>query len=238
MNPAASPSRKTADGRMKSTAPLVPFRFARVYLTVEFGVLFVLLPVSTYFYRHVFGLILIPVLLAFAAGCLLLLWLDPTFDRRRLTRSDGISSGLKRVLLTFLPWASLLTLACAIYRTDLLFAFPRDKTLTWLVVILLYPLVSVYPQEIIFRTFFFHRYRLLFTGGRALIIASGLCFGLAHLFFANWIAPTLSALGGMLFARTYAGSDSTILVSLEHALWGDFIFTIGLGWYFYGGAIS
>ena len=36
-----------------------------------------------------------------------------------------------------------------------------------------------------------------------MILASGTAFGLAHLVFGNWIAVTLSALGGILFARTY-----------------------------------
>jgi hypothetical protein len=71
-----------------------------------------------------------------------------------------------------------------------------------------------------------------------MVIASGVSFGLAHLFFANWIAPLLSSVGGILFAITYAQTSSTVLVSIEHAIWGNFIFTIGLGWYFYGGSIS
>jgi hypothetical protein len=238
MGPSAFSQRKPPEGRPVPVGPLVPSRFGRVYLAAEFSVLFVLLPVGTYFFRHIFGSILIPALLVLAAGCLLVLWLDPSFDRKRLTRSDRVSPGLKQVLLTFLPWAPVLALACAFFRPDLLFAFPRDKTVTWLVVMLLYPLLSVYPQEIIFRVFLFHRYRALFAGDRVKIAASGLCFGLAHLFFGNWIAPALSSIGGMLFARTYARNDSTILVSLEHALWGDFIFTLGLGWYFYGGAIT
>ena len=41
-----------------------------------------------------------------------------------------------------------------------------------------------------------------------------------------------------LFARTYAGSRSFLQAVVEHSLWGNFIFTIGLGWYFYGGAIA
>ena len=47
----------------------------------------------------------------------------------------------------------------------------------------------------------------------------------------------MTAVGGYLFARTYARSESTLMVSLEHALWGDFLFTVGLGWYFWGGSI-
>jgi len=63
-------------------------------------------------------------------------------------------------------------------------------------------------------------------------------FALAHLFFSNWIAALLSLGGGLLFARTYAHSRSTLLTTVEHGLWGDALFTIGLGWYFYGGSIG
>ncbi len=101
----------------------------------------------------------------------------------------------------------------------------------------LYPLVSVYPQEIIFRAYFFHRYRLLFPRPAVMILASGLCFGLVHVFFFNAWALTLSTVGGILFAWTYHRSGSILFSSIEHGLWGDFIFTVGLGMYFYSGAI-
>jgi uncharacterized membrane protein YbjE (DUF340 family) len=39
------------------------------------------------------------------------------------------------------------------------------------------------------------------------------------------------------FARTYAKTQSTLQVALEHMLWGCFAFTVGLGWYVYSGAI-
>ena len=112
---------------------------------------------------------------------------------------------------------------------------PRE--IWWMVVMIAYPLLSVYPQEILFRTFFFHRYRPILGSRHGAILWSAFVFGLAHLFFANWIAPTLTALGGYLFARTYTRSGSTLAAVIEHALWGDFLFTIGLGWYFYGGSI-
>jgi membrane protease YdiL (CAAX protease family) len=103
---------------------------------------------------------------------------------------------------------------------------------------ILYPLLSVYPQELIFRPFLFHRYRDLFPEQWMMVLVSGLTFGLAHIFFENWIAPILSVIGGLLFARTYQKSNSTLQAALEHGLWGDLIFTIGLGWYFYGGSIG
>ena len=52
----------------------------------------------------------------------------------------------------------------------------------------------------------FHRYEPLFGSTRNLIIVSALTFGLAHLFFANLLAPLLSTVGGYIFARTYARS--------------------------------
>ena len=216
----------------------VPLRRNKTYLAVEFFALYLLSPFILFFYRHDFSGFLIPVLLAVSGLCMLLLCKDPDFDRRQLVRCNGFLPWLKGLPLTFILPAAGLAIACAVFRYDLLFAFPRNHTLIWLLVMVLYPLLSVYPQELIYRTFFFHRYSRLFPTEFSRIVMSGFCFGLAHLFFANWIAPVLTALGGVLFARTYSRSGSTLLVSVEHSLWGNFIFTIGLGWYFYAGAIS
>jgi hypothetical protein len=59
-----------------------------------------------------------------------------------------------------------------------------------------------------------------------------------HIIFHNWIAVILTVFGGMLFAVTYYRSRSTIMVSIEHALFGGLMFTIGLGQFFYIGGIS
>ena len=45
----------------------------------------------------------------------------------------------------------------------------------------------------------------------------------------------LSGVGGVLFARTYLTSGSLAMAALEHALYGNFIFTIGLGEFFFHG---
>lgn len=141
------------------------------------------------------------------------------------------------VLYRFLPGAAVISLLVAVLRPELLFAFPQREPTWWLVVMLAYPLLSVYPQELIFRTFFFHRYESLFKTRLGCLLLSAAVFGLAHLFFNHWLAPTMTAVGGYLFASTYARSRSTVWVSIEHALWGDFLFTIGLGYYFWGGSI-
>ena len=46
----------------------------------------------------------------------------------------------------------------------------------------------------------------------------------------------LLAVGGLMFANTYRRTNSLFLVSLEHALYGNTLFFIGLGWFFWGGA--
>jgi hypothetical protein len=59
--------------------------------------------------------------------------------------------------------------------------------------------------------------------------------GFVHIALGNWISVVLSTIGGFLFALTYQQSESLILACIEHAIFGNFIFTIGLGQFFYHG---
>jgi uncharacterized protein len=95
-------------------------------------------------------------------------------------------------------------------------------------VIVLYPLLSVIPQELIFRKFFFFRYGMFFTP-YVLIVLNALVFSFVHLVFKNYIALVLTFVGGILFITTYIKTKSFSLVCIEHALYGDLLFTIGLG---------
>jgi membrane protease YdiL (CAAX protease family) len=97
-------------------------------------------------------------------------------------------------------------------------------------------LLSVFPQEILFRAFLFERYGPILHGDFAKAAASAIAFGFAHIVFGNWISVVLSAAGGALFAITYLKTGSLLAACLEHAIFGDFIFTIGLGQYFFHGA--
>ncbi len=101
-----------------------------------------------------------------------------------------------------------------------------------------YPLLSALPQELIFCSFFFHRYKRFFKTPNARIIASAIVFAYAHVLYINWVAPLLSLIAGLIFAETYAKTRSLALVTVEHALYGNALFFIGLGWYFWGGAIA
>jgi membrane protease YdiL (CAAX protease family) len=237
-SPPASDRSNQSPNPPHSEAPPVPLRCNRIYLAVELLLLFVLGPLLLFVYRRSIGVFLIPALLAVAGFCMLLLLRDPAFDRGSLVRTGGFHRWLKQLPVTVLPGTAALAAGCAVFRPDLLFSFASERTLIWLLVIVLYPLLSAVPQEIIFRTFFFHRYQRLFPNDICMMLTNGVCFGLAHLFFGNWLAPALTAAGGVIFARTYSRTGSTLLVCLEHSLWGNFIFTIGLGWYFYTGSIT
>lgn len=46
----------------------------------------------------------------------------------------------------------------------------------------------------------------------------------------------LSLIGGWLFTRRYQRSRSLLAVAIEHALYRQLVFTIGLGEFFYHGA--
>jgi membrane protease YdiL (CAAX protease family) len=211
-----------------------PMRSARVLRTIEFAVLFVLiplLPASGVLPRNPFFLLL-P--LSFIMLCLLRA--DPEFDRVQLLNAAGAGAHLRAVLLRAALLLPILGLLVRLFAPELLFSFPRQRPLVWSVVMLLYPLLSVYPQELVFRAFLFHRYRDLYPTPPAQVWASALAFGFVHILFGNWLSVLLSTLGGVLFARTYARSRSLLLVTIEHAIYGDFIFTIGLGQFFYHGA--
>ena len=206
-------------------------------LWIEFSCFFILLPFILFVFRENLKHMVIPALLAGLIVVLVLLIRDPAFDRKKLWLPDGFCCRLIPILVRLVAGGSVLLLVLKLTRPELLFGLLRSEPEIWLMVMVLYPMVSVYPQEIIYRAYFFHRYQPLFPHPVAMILASGLCFGLVHIFFFNAWALTLSTIGGIMFAWTYQRSGSILFSSIEHGLWGDFIFTAGLGLYFYSGAI-
>lgn len=233
-SPPASSS--TRDRWLGSTV-LLPPQFKQLYLWVEFALLYLGLPLLLYSHRQMLSEWLLPILLLLAAGCTVLLWHDGSFRRRQLWNRSAFQQHLRRTLRWFVPGALVVGGAFALLRPDLLLTFPRFYPEVWLAILITYPLLSVYPQEIIFRAFFFHRYHALFPSNWGKITASSLTFGFAHIVFANWAAPVMTAIIGFQFAVTYARTESTLQVTMEHGIWGLYAFTVGLGWFVYSGAI-
>jgi len=211
---------------------------SRLYLALEFALLFIGLPVLLYTQRGGLDGLVAPTLIILAAGCTWVLWTDPRFNREQFWSGEGLHQNIGRMLRWFVPGAALVVIGLAGLRPDLLMTFPQAYPWVWLVLMLTYPILSVVPQEIIFRAFLFHRYDAIFPDRRSKIVVSAVAFGLAHIIFANWVAPIMTTIIGVQFARTYLKTGSTLQVALEHGLWGCFAFTVGLGWYVYSGAIG
>ena len=203
-------------------------------LTFEFSVLFVAIPLLI-FYRLLPNLP-IPYLLATALAAFWILRRTPGFQTSELFSLANVSSHLPALLLRDAICLLALGLAVRFFAPGLLFSFVKRAPAFWALVMLLYPILSVFPQELLYRAFLFRRYQPLFGNGWAMILASALAFGFVHIIFRNWLAVGLSVLAGFLFAVTYHSSQSLLLACLEHALFGNFLFTIGLGKFFYHGS--
>ena len=214
----------------------------RAFLWAEMLALFVGGPIL--YWRFVTGSgWLFPALWAWAAVCLGLLLIDGRFERRRLGWRNASSTDTTRVLTLFAALGLSLLAVVAFWDwlvqdRSILFSLVRRDPWLWVAIMLGYPLASVYAQEIIFRAFFFHRYRPLLPGRWAMIAASALAFAWVHIIFENWLAVAMTLPGGLIFAWRYHRTGSTLLVSFEHALYGCLIFTIGIGQYFYSGRIQ
>ena len=145
---------------------------------------------------------------------------------------------LKPIIIRFIISTLLLIPFVYVVAPERAFGLLTERPEIWLRVMVLYPLLSASPQEFIFCTYFFARYKYLFTNERLLLAAATIIFACTHILYINWVAPVLSAFAGYFFAQTYIKTRSLALVSLEHALYGNMIFTIGLGYFFFGGRIG
>ncbi|MBK1623701.1 CPBP family glutamic-type intramembrane protease [Afifella marina] len=159
---------------------------------------------------------------------------DRSFRWKETFRLHWPIGVLRRILILFVGAAAFLTAATAWFLPDGLFGLPRIHPQRWLLILILYPLLSALPQELIYRVWFFHRYRSLFGHHAAVAVAANAAlFAVAHIIFGSAVSVTGAFLLGLLLARRYEQARSFWPVWLEHVLYGDLVFTIGLGRFFY-----
>ena len=79
----------------------------------------------------------------------------------QITEFDaGAVRGELRTILPLWTLAAVVGVAAVwLLAPDHLFDLPRQRPWLWLAVMVFYPLVSVYPQELVFRAFVLQRYR-------------------------------------------------------------------------------
>jgi membrane protease YdiL (CAAX protease family) len=208
----------------------------RLILVLEFVVLYVALPLA-YRFSPV-RLPALPLLWAVSGYALCQLLRDPRFDRARLWNVGRLPASLPAILVTFAVVALLLWLGVRWFAPGLEWNFIRRHPAFWAVVMVAYPVLSVYPQGLLYRAYFFERFAALFPGRWTMILLSAAAFAFLHIVFRNPLAPVLTLFGGILFAYRYAETGSLAVSSFEHALYGCWLFTIGLGAYFYHGTYA
>lgn len=208
----------------------------RLFLVFEFLALFVALPLAYRF--SPFRIPALPLLWAVAGYALCRLLADTRFDRSRLWKIAALPGHLPAILSIFTVIALALWIGVRRFAPQLEWSFLRQHPAFWAVVMVAYPLLSVYPQGLLYRAFFFARYSPLFPGRWEMILASAAAFAFLHIIFRNPLAVVLTFGGGILFALRYDQTGSLAASSFEHALYGCWLFTVGLGGYFYHGTIA
>lgn len=121
------------------------------------------------------------------------------------------------------------TLMLFFQEREALFNVMLNKPFLWLKFNAIYVLVSVIPQEFIYRTFFTKRYQKLINNEFFFILLNAALFSLAHIWFRSWVVLGFTFIGGILFIKTYLKTKSVWLVIIEHSLYGVWLYTVGYG---------
>ncbi len=196
------------------------------YQAVELIVLFVLMPLL-YWSDKILVHKLLPLTLIFLY-CIGLLILEKRISRIQWT----VKANWKLLFFRFALVCAVVVAFILAYTSNTLLAdFDRHQQLPLL--ILIYPLFSAFPQEVIFREFFFYRYKQLFTNQKILVAVNVLLFSFTHIYFENWVVLASTLLVGTVFALTYLKTHSLLVVTLEHSLYGLMILSSGMAEYFY-----
>lgn len=197
-----------------------------LYKGIEFLVIFVIVPVSfainySYWVKLVIGFV----------GFIYVIYVLLKIENQKLKLATNLNWKLfwKTTLFKFFAIVFITTLFVIFTEKESLFKPILNQPKLWLIILFVYSVFSVYPQELIFRTFYFKRYKVLIKNRSYLIFLNAIVFSLAHLFFANILVSVLTFIGGLLFATTYKKTQSTIMVSVEHAIYGCWLYTVGMG---------
>lgn len=198
------------------------------YMVGEFILFFVFFPfIANHFLDGWYKII---PLFVIAALFLILLLKDPTFDPKVLTRFDRAYMGrsiarmiIITILLVWFTWWIF---------PELFFMYPVENFKSYVITFFLYPVASVFPQEIIYRVYYFHRYHRVVPEKYLLMLSNAFIFGLTHFIYANWVAPIATFFAGWIFIYNYYKTRSLLNVSLEHYFYGLIMFTIGFGYFF------
>ncbi|WP_425091262.1 type II CAAX prenyl endopeptidase Rce1 family protein [Tropicimonas sp. S265A] len=205
-------------------------------LRAEFGAFFILTPA-------VIALALPPERMfsaLFASMVLGLFLLHITAD----FRWQGLVTGFGRVNWRFVGLFTLLTIVTATtvvltLEPDAFLILARTQPALLLMIMLLYPIFSALPQELVFRPLFFRRYQSILPEGLwPKILLNAALFSWAHLMYWHWVVLAMTFFGGLAFAYSYEARRNFPETVVLHAISGNIVFALGLGLYFYSGNVA
>ena len=201
-------------------------KYNKTYLLGELTLLFILIPSVLYF--DIPGFIKAGFVLIGIAYVISTVIKNQLFTRRSYYTLP-IRSNWKAIVLRFMLLIVFSTILMYFSDNEKLFIVVKTNPVLWLVVSIFYSTVSVYPQEFLYRSFFFSRYGPLFRNSYLLIAINALVFSFAHIMFKNFFVLIITLIGGVIFAITFFRTRSLLLTSVEHALYGSWLFTVGMG---------
>ncbi|TXD47661.1 CPBP family intramembrane metalloprotease [Polaribacter sp. IC073] len=196
------------------------------YKLIELFIIFILIPISFAFdYAPILKMII------GISGFIYITYVLFKIEKIKLLIKKDINWRVfwQSTIIKLLIIAAITTIFVWYTDKENLFTVMVNKPKLWIFILLFYSLFSVYPQELLYRTFFFKRYKELFKSESLFIFINALLFSLAHLFFKNTLVLLLTFIGGILFAFTFKKTKSTLLVSIEHSIYGCWLFTVGMG---------
>jgi len=156
-------------------------------------------------------------------------------SKRELLQWDIDRKALLFILGRFAALGTLTALFVLCFYPQLFLSLPKEHFSLWLIILLFYPLLSALPQEIVFRAFFTYRYEEVLPKRSLFLFSNAVLFAYVHCVYGNAIAVFFSFLGALLFMSTFLKTRSVTMSTIEHLLYGDLIFTLGLGRFFYNG---
>jgi len=172
-----------------------------------------------------------------AAAAVYALWIVRLERVRRDELGFRGATGLWPSLVQGTPWVALALPVLALCTATLhgvgaVGAWPARGTETLVGLLISYASVSVTSQEFLYSSFFFWRYRPLFSPG-FLVGLNAVVFGIAHLVYGSWVSVGLALAARVILARVYRRHGSFWGVWILHLLLGVAAFLVGLGRYFY-----
>lgn len=200
----------------------VPKKYLIVELLFLFGVIPILLAIPAPVWLKVFPVV---------TGFTYVLFLLYKYTKFKIKKpSTGLMRiFLKSVFLRLIPVTLFGLIFVKIMAPEDFFRLMVQDTRLWFIVLFIYSIGSVIPQEIIYRNFFFKRYKSLIKNKNLFLVLNAFLFSISHMFLHSWVILGATFIGGVAFALTYQKTKSTWLVSIEHSLYGLILFTIGIG---------